>query len=441
MDDAHRLACTGCHGGDASDNDKTRAHTALIPRPAHPDHAAASCGKCHAEEVANLAQSRHYILDNAVNLVRRAFGATEKLPSLTAIPISREIDNITDLADDMLRRRCLRCHLFTPGDSYSATRRGTGCAACHMPFSDGKPTTHRFAASPADDRCLSCHYGNRVGFDYYGRFEHDFNVEYRTPYSAADTTDRPYGVDYHELAEDVHRQRGLICIDCHSGPQLMQTASIANTIRCNSCHDREMLVQTLPPGVVPAGNDYIFISKSGATQHLLPLMNHPAHTDYTDVDCQACHAQWSFDDVKTHLLRSDVEEYFPWARLTVQGSSEVEKLLTNNLDFDKTEMEAATTDKLSNEKRPGIWYKGYTMRRWETLPLGRDAAGKIRVMRPELNLSLSYIDSDEEVHFDSHDSIAPHNGLLPYTPHTTGRAGLIYQERLRRFLEQEQHRQ
>ncbi len=56
-----------------------------------------------------------------------------------------------------------------------------------------------------------------------------------------------------------------------------------------------------------------------------------------------------------------------WANLTIQGSFEIETILENNNDFDKTELPGQMTDKLTGEPEPGLWYKGYTMRRWETI--------------------------------------------------------------------------
>lgn len=437
LDTNHQLACSICHNGDPEARDKQKAHINLVEHPAHPDHLATTCGKCHANQAEQLPHARHYTLDKAVNLVRAAFGAKETLSSLIDIPVSAEPENITQLADDMLRRRCLRCHLFTPGDDYAATKRGTGCAACHMPFRFGKPTSHTFMAHPADQQCLACHYGNRVGFDYYGRFEHDFNVEYRTPYTAAPTTDRPYGVDYHDLVPDIHQQKGLSCIDCHSGAQLMTASDPATIITCADCHDAAKLAVKLPNGVLSDTNGYRLLVKSDGKKHPIPLLHHKAHFSETDVSCAACHAQWSFDDGKTYLLRADIEDYENWARLTVQGSSEIERLLENNLNYAKEELPPMTTDTISYKKRLGIWYKGYSMRRWETIPLGRAENGIISVMRPELNLSLSWIDENEEIRFDGHDAEAANNGLLPYTPHTIGPAGIFYEERLRAFRKTE----
>lgn len=430
FDPAHQLACTVCHQGDSQTKDQTAAHATLIARPAHPDNLDATCGSCHQQEVREIHHAKHSTLSNLVNLVRNGFGADSPLPSLTDIPVNDLPENITQLADDLLRRRCLRCHLFSPGDNYSATVHGTGCAACHLSYRDGKLVAHDFSAPKDDERCLSCHYGNRVGFDYYGRFEHDYNTEYRTPYTAAATTSRPYGVEYHQLAPDIHQQRGLICIDCHSGKSLMQPDRAGQMVSCADCHDPARLAQNLIPGVTSGSAGYTFVSRKDGRQHPLPLLRHPAHTAYSDVSCQACHAQWSFNDTGTHLLRSDLDEYDSWARLTVQGSSDVEQLLEHNLDFGKDELPPTATDTITNEKRLGIWYKGYIMRRWETIVLGRTADGRVSVMRPQLDLSLSWIDEEENVRFDSFKATAGDNGMLPYTPHTTGPAGLFYEERL-----------
>lgn len=443
-DTSHQMACTVCHQGNGQAETITEAHASLIAQPGHPAHMQAVCGECHQEQVDSLPHSLHYTQKNLVNLVRESFGAKDQLASLQDIPINAYPETPLQLAEDLLRRRCLRCHLFSSGDEYSATQHGTGCAACHLSYEDGQLISHGFTAIPEDKACLSCHYGNRVGFDYFGRFEHDFNHEYRTPYSTAETTDRPYGVDFHDLATDVHQQSGMLCVDCH-GAELMQssTSSPANSenephaISCASCHDEVLLSTEMPAGVKSTPEGYTFTSQSGSS-HPLPVLKDPVHDQYPTVSCQVCHAQWSFNDTETHLLRSDLDEYDIWDRLTVQGSMEVEALLEHNLDYDKEELPPEMSDKISGEMQPGIWYKGYLMRRWEEPPLGRSTDGILQVVRPQLTLFLSWIDEDEEVRFDSIASHAADRGMLPYTPHTTGPAGLYYRQRLRDFLSAEE---
>lgn len=437
LDAPHSLPCTTCHGGVDDEKEKDTSHAGLISRPAHPDNMEKSCGPCHQDLVNSTSHSLHFTLKKEVNQVRTAFGATNELESLTDIPVTDPPQTILDLTDDLLRRSCLRCHPYTSGDRYPAVARGTGCAACHLEFYEGKLVSHSFLRIPGDTQCLQCHYGNWVGYDYYGRYEHDMNDEYRTPYTTRNEYFRPFGVEFHQLLPDIHQQKGMACVDCHSGKELMGTQEKA--ITCATCHTRDKLLnEPLPANVSKQENTYVLRSYNEGMLHEIPLLKHTAHEIYDkEVSCQVCHAQWSFNDQKTNLMRSDINEYDDFARLSVQGSSEIEKLLTNNLNFDAEELPHGMTDKISGQFRAGIWYKGFVTRRWEAITVGRDKTGRLRVLRPLLDLHLSWIDEDEEVHFDAVRSNSPNNGMVPYTPHTTGKAGLFYEERIDRFLRSE----
>ena len=216
LDEPHSFTCTTCHQGNSRSRDKDVAHNKMMSLPSHPDNMVEACGSCHSDSVDNIIHSLHFTLSGSTNLFRKAFGAEEDITTFLDTPQIDDPDSILDLADDLLRRRCFRCHPYTKGDDYPAVSRGTGCASCHLAFSDGKLVSHTFQ-SPTDDQCLSCHYGNYVGSDYYGRFEHDFNDEYRTPYTTSEKHFRPFGVEYHELKPDIHQLRGMVCIDCHKG--------------------------------------------------------------------------------------------------------------------------------------------------------------------------------------------------------------------------------
>jgi hypothetical protein len=432
QDEHHLLACRECHGGNPDGQDREEAHAGLVARPAHPDRMAETCGKCHEQAVPELASSTHFTLRNAVNLVRKHFGAGEEIPDLTAIPVSAAPRDALQLADDMLRRRCLRCHFHAPGDDYPYTRRGTGCAACHMAFSGGRPVDHTLIARPTDQQCLSCHYGNFVGADYHGRFEHDFNWEYRTPYTTRQEYHRPYGVEYRQLAPDVHQERGLACIDCHAGHR--DSGGEAGTT-CSSCHrPAGDALRELPARVAVEDGELLLTAVSGK-QHPVPRLNHPAHDQYGGVvACQVCHAQWAFNDSETHLLRADHDYYDPWENLTVQASSEIETLLEHNLYTFEDELPPAMRDGITGEPRDGVWYKGFIQRRWEDILIRRDRDGVFRVFRPILDLHLSYVDEDEETVLDNVTGSGP--TLLPYAPHTTGPAGLFYLYRFADLMKQ-----
>jgi len=433
LDPNHAMACTICHQGHEPAATAELAHIGLNSRPAHPDRMAATCGPCHGALVEQAAGSLHFTLANAVNLVRSRFGATEQLASLTEIPWRESPATPLDLVDDLLRRRCLRCHVYYEGDDYGETRHGTGCAACHLDYGAGRLQSHRFTRLPADTACLRCHYGNRVGGDYYGRFEHDYSWDFRTPF-ATGAGRRPYGVEYHHLAPDIHRQKGLACIDCHAGHHRPDSAAIRQsvpTITCRTCH------AVAPPGATAAGlphlereDDKIFLrTRLGQGRLEVPQLRHEAHQIFGDrVACPACHAQWGYNDQGTHLLRDDRPEADEaWLPVNVQGSSEVEEMVAYGFSGDPPGPVMA--DKISGAPQRGIWYKGFEQRRWTPLLLDRDEFGIVSVVRPLLDLHLSFVNRTGEVVFDN---VGPTGAAtLPYTPHTIGRAGLFYRSRLR----------
>ena len=431
LDSHHnQLACTSCHGGQSPTKNADSAHQDIIRRPAHPKNMEQNCGHCHRQEIHAAQQSAHFTLADETNTVRRAFGADEHLASLLDIPQQEEITSALDLVDDMLRRRCLRCHVYYQGDDYPQTVHGTGCAACHLDFSQGKPASHAFVKSPPDSQCLHCHQGNFVGADYYGRYEHDHHWDYRTPYTPTGTTSRPYGVEYHQLSADIHQLAGLACIDCHSGMELMTDSP--QKISCQSCHGLATDAPLPLNNLHRENGQIILTTKHDGSTHLVPQLNHPAHKKYEkQAHCTVCHAGWAFTDEGTHLFRLDPEEFDPWGALYVQGSSEVEEQIYTSLYREESYPVVFMSDKITNELYTGIWLKGFELRRWEFPIICKDSQGILHICRPLLDLHLSYIDDEEKLIFDA---ITPDNapamGLLPYTPHTIGKAGAFYQQRL-----------
>lgn len=431
LDKKHDLACISCHGGNPEGTSPEAAHEELVTTPAHPESMAQSCGKCHAEQVEAARRSLHFTLHNEVNTVRKAFGAEKDLSSLTDIPIHQSIDSALDVADDMLRRRCLKCHVYSEGDVYPETVRATGCAACHLIYKDGELNSHAFVKSPPDSQCLHCHYGNVVGGDYYGRYEHDLNWEYRTPYRTDDAYPRPYGLEYHELQPDTHQKSGMACIDCHSGKELKKDhqSGVKGKITCSSCHQWQQGKKP-PLGNLSSKNGSLVLHTRHSDKELVvPQLQHQAHQQNDKAACTVCHAQWTFNDQGTHMIRLDYLDFDPWSRLSVQGSFEVE----DQMDLNEYEI-PFMRDQLSTIPYLGIWLKGYELRRWETPLIGTDKDGRLQTFRPILDLHLSVVNQDEEVVFDGVGIIEEQRRFLPYTPHTIGKAGAFYQQRLQENL-------
>jgi hypothetical protein len=443
LDDAHNRPCTSCHDGNAEAVTREDAHASMTARPAHPAHMVEKCSPCHQQAVEAAANSLHFTLKNELNLVRGAFGAKEKINSVAEIQTPEKISSILDLTDDLLRRRCLICHPYSSGDTYSGTVRGTGCASCHLNYANGALLSHAFVRIPNDEQCLHCHYGNHVGADYYGRFEHDFSQEFRTPYRTDISQTRPYGVEYHQLAPDIHQQAGMACVDCHPASQLMGTGHTHSdgdntatgrtfpSVSCADCHFIKV-GRPLPLPTMHVREGRLEIATASGHHLVAPPAVHPAHQTYSAIaDCMVCHAQWTFTDKGTHLMRHDSEDYDPWAMLTVQGSHLVEDQLINGRWGDWTRYESpGMPDSVTGILRPGIWFKGFEVRRWEYPLIGTDEEGRLRIIRPILDLHLSYMDQEGTVHYDSVPSKRS-TALRPYTPHTVGKAGAFYRLRLK----------
>ncbi|MCI5223597.1 MAG: hypothetical protein D3924_13240 [Candidatus Electrothrix sp. AR4] len=325
--------------------------------------------------------------------------------------------------------------MYSKGDSYPHVRRGTGCAACHLQYTDGELSgqvaNHAFSV-PTERQCLSCHYGNHVGNDFFGRYEHDYHWAYRTPYTTREPFLRPYGVEQHNLAPDIHQQRGMTCLDCHSVGAL---SGQKNIVKCVDCH-------LVPPDAPPVlstvrkeSGKFLLTIRNEDNEREIPQLAHPAHTKYIKrVACQVCHAQWGFNDGAVHLLLSYSDDVDPWKRLAVQSSSEVETFIEHNLYSDEDERDPTMLDQLSGRQKTGIWYAGFTKRRWEDLLIRMDHDRIIKVFRPALDLRLSAVDEDGAIIADFNNLIGTGSGLLPYTPHTTGPAGLFYEKRFLHLL-------
>jgi len=265
-----------------------------------------------------------------------------------------------------------------------------------------------------------------VGADYYGYSEHDLREEYRTPFQAdGSRPPRPYGLEEHNLQADVHQRAGMTCLDCHAG--LHQGGT--RTISCKGCHFWRP-GQPLPGAGLEASKGKLrFKGKAGGRLLIVPPARDQAHARYgAKADCTVCHAQWGFNDQGSHLLRTDVEDYQGWDDLIVQGSSEVETQLLNSL-YGKQEVPPAMTDKFTGQNRAGLWLKTFALRRWEAPLIGMDSNGRLRIMRPSLDLHLSWLDKQGQVRFDA--VAGEGDTLRPYTPHTIGKAGAFYRQRLR----------
>ena len=376
IDPAHDLGCCTCHSGNPAGRDMSHAHQGLVAHPAAPGNMARVCGKCHRGSVEKAAVSTHFTLNSEIGHVWRAF-----FPDSRKIPLPQDLRveeypwSLQGLVADMLRKRCLRCHVWYEGDSYGQTRRGQGCAACHLDIASGNvPLDHSFRRTVSDRRCLSCHYGNFTGWDCYGRFEKDFPADFRAPLKNGHHIPRPYGVEWLDMTPDVHRQQGMECVACHPGGPC-ETPGSRPVRTCLGCH----AVDTLSAG------------SPGHSAQAVKL-----------VECTVCHALWAPVDIGRSLMRLDSPDYEEWLRLSVQGSSEVEEICRDEAmrTFDSWG-QASMQDKIDGTVRPGMWFEGFAARRFWPVIIAETEDGRLVNARPLLDLSVSYLNSDDMIMADN----------------------------------------
>ena len=494
----HRFSCDRCHAGDPRAAEKEKAHRGMAANPSALNLAPQRCGPCHADQIKRVQRSLMATSAGEINPTRALWGAqpragitylNQAVDQFPGLPLP---DQSRQLVDDLLRRRCLRCHLHTPGASRYGEWRAEGCAACHMPYAPdglsrtgdravavlqdeirqgkktqkrGYPLRHQLTRAIPTSQCLTCHNGHRVGMDYVGLAERDYEESYRFNAPDGESPALIYGFDPRRMTPDIHHEKGLACIDCHGGREVMGTGSVVTraggqvTIRCQDCHGRpgrgprSKRFSSSGPGGGPKNLPVILTDSNG---HRLPhvrleekqviltakltgkvyriptLDRSPVPVDHRipehiqKMECHSCHALWSYQDFGFHLMREDRADYQKWAPLWLQNDPQVQELLRLNLPKDPGQWSPPRSrDYLDGSLRPGIWFSGFSYRRLENPIFGINGRGKTSAFRPFQQFVVSWVDKKGQVLLDSRifktSEGKPGLGFNPYAPHTIRR--------------------
>lgn len=455
MDASHAIPCTMCHGGNANAEEKDAAHQSLIPDPGDLETVENTCGKCHPEEAKRVRRSSMALAPRMINHTRFAFGAQETTEAafLTratdAIPQLPAYEQSRSLGDDLLRRSCLRCHLFTNGSIRSGEVRGKGCTACHVPYPNDAATKggrHFIVRDGGLTVCLKCHNSNHVGADFVGLFEKDYHRGFRSPFVKGKLAPTIYGSEQHRLSPDVHFRAGMTCSDCHTLNEIHGIGEVPRhsrpgiTVSCGGCH-----VKADHPGLIRGPDGQLRLLKD---DRIVPrwdseITPHKVESHRGHLECSACHAAWSFQDYGFHLMLEERSDYWKWAPTAGQNDPQVQEILMNTVGTSADLLPQAsgsipplpqeqwplpkTKDWLDGMKKAGAWFRGFSYRRWANPPLGRNAKGMISVMRPMYQYVVSHVDADDNLLVDRW---VPRTGsgelaliFNPYVPHTTASRG------------------
>jgi hypothetical protein len=287
--------------------------------------------------------------------VKRLFG----LPSFDK---SRPRDQFASHYLDLAPKNCVRCHLYSSGHvregsaGFDGDYRSQGCAACHVTYADnglsqsgdptvnkfeaGHPLTHQFTAKIPTETCTRCHYGDAsIGLNFRGLAQL-YPGQPAGP-EVPGTTDAQlnrtfYIDDPMAVPPDVHHEKGMHCIDCHTVRDVMGDGVMygnmpeAIEIECQDCHgtftETSKLVTSRGrplENLVKEGADVFLISKVTGRKHPVKQVAHainPRHPAYNEVaakamtpdharlECYTCHAGWSPNFFGFHFDRNEMFE-------------------------------------------------------------------------------------------------------------------------------------
>ncbi len=436
------LECVDCHRGNPEAEGITEAHQGLWANPSDLRVVDQTCGRCHEEVVNRVKKSLHATSAGIISGARYTWKAQETKvalyanyavedddgdvptsrgarPSLAGLPSydpSQPISPNNHPVDDYLRAECLRCHLWTKGKETYGDYRASGCAACHMIYEDdglyrggdqtvdhtrpSRPRMHRLTRKIPSFQCVHCHNrGGRTGVSFLGMME---SAGYGSPWSAkpgVKAGQKIHGKYYDYLLPDIHHERGLVCIDCHTERELHGDGNIyskkeeAVEIECVSCHGTTEESASLKTSwgnplvhLERQGEKIYLVSKFTGRRHQVPqvkevvknnplaatAMRLPGHV--RRLECYACHAIWAPQCYGCHVQQDLTERAGDW--------------LAYHSGPDPSRQARA-----SNRKQDVFhWRETRSYLRWESPALGINSEGLVAPFVPGCQVIFTQVD-------------------------------------------------
>lgn len=340
-----------------------------------------TCGTCHSDAHARLRASLHGTTAGHLSDGYYEVGLSEERRSLYSIfpqagarkqdgtieqllppPHFQERlprDQLATHYTDLPRKECMQCHLWSQGRAvrgrvgFDGDYRGSGCAACHVAYSleglsessdrsairtvPGHPRRHEMTRAPTTQTCTSCHYGDAsIGLHFRGLSQLPPNAPGgpEIPGTTSQLLNRVFYLnDPAIVPPDVHHERGMHCIDCHTLGDVMGDGRLhgqmeqAVEISCSACHgtfDEPSSLQTergTPLELLRReGERVILRSKVDGREHQVPQAVHVLDDTrdefnpeaaramtaaHAGLECYACHAGWNTNLLGFHFSRQE----------------------------------------------------------------------------------------------------------------------------------------
>lgn len=400
LDPAHDprvIGCASCHLGDPLALDEETAHKGMVINPGDLRVVEKTCGieGCHPTDVKKVMNSLMATNRGIIGTLLFYWGETDSQD--TDLTVKQLIDSgETSLALDYFRKLCATCHLWKqkndlPGAPDFFNEKGGGCSACHylLPegverqgvagFDDATETEKKkihplITKKVGEENCIRCHNrSGRIGISYTGVFESE---GYGTPYEHGGMSSKqlPGQRFYLEIAEDIHHQKEMACIDCHTRNEIMgDGTSYAHyeeqlEISCEMCHSEG-------PGKTRKGDDVSNISKKDGQFVMQGRVNdkiYPLAAPKKDVcevefhkrvTCESCHSTWVPQCYGCHAKRDAAEKHL---------------------------------DKLTLKETAGMWEEGRSYIRYEK-PMLAVWADEVVIVTPGCQDIVTLIDDEGNV--------------------------------------------
>ena len=250
-----------------------------------------TCGDCHADLCDDLRLSLHgttagHISDGFYEMgleeepgsqygifpVLKSTAEAGTISELKQAPVFRpHANNSKDIGayfPDLVRKECQQCHLYSEGRAvrgrvgFDGDYRGSGCAACHVPYAlnglsdtadrsinrnePGHPRRHEMVRAPSTQTCTSCHYGDAsIGLNFRGLSQLPPGAPGGPDIDGTTDTllNRSFYLNDPEICPpDIHHERGMHCVDCHTLGDIMGDGRLHGQmeqqveISCEACH-------------------------------------------------------------------------------------------------------------------------------------------------------------------------------------------------------------
>ncbi len=232
-----KVDCIQCHKGDNASIDKAKSHFGLVAFPGNLSNVDKTCGMCHRDDTDRVHKSLMTTNSGMIEITRKVFGETSDSGKHSGF---KNLDPKNSPADSYFSQLCASCHLGREKKSIGASKgyeKGGGCLACHLEYKDKKKHPE-IVKKPKDSACFNCHSrSGRISLNYNGLIEMEAADKSQIVLQMEDGRKLKKGV------EDIHKTKGMSCVDCHKSMDVMGDGKNhldkrdAIYTKCESCHD------------------------------------------------------------------------------------------------------------------------------------------------------------------------------------------------------------